>query len=86
MELCGCVLNILILPHKQKHKRRSQFHKLFYQSFIACFLLVLVKIRAFNNEILLMLIDHRILSKGNTVKMAGGDINKGIEWLAFACT
>ena len=34
----------------------------------------LKKIRAFNIEIHLMLIVHRILWKGNTVKMAGGDI------------
>ena len=37
-----------------------------------------VKIRALNIEILLMLIDHGILWKGNTVKMAGGDINKAL--------
>ena len=30
------------------------------------------KTRAYNIEVLIMLIDHRILSKGNTVKMAGG--------------
>ena len=35
-------------------------------------LIVLVKIRDFNIEILLMLIGHIILWKGNTVKMAGG--------------
>ena len=64
----------MIFAHKQKHKRRSQFHKLLHLSFIARFLMVLVKIRAFNIEILLMLIDHRILWKGNTVKMAGGNI------------
>ena len=42
-------------------KLRSQCHKLLHQRFTARFLMVLIKIRVFNNEILLMLIDHRIL-------------------------
>ena len=57
----------------KKHKRMNQFHKILHQGFIACFLMILVKLRAFNIEILFMLIGHIILWKGNTLKMAGGD-------------
>ena len=65
----------MIFAHKQKHKRRSQFHELLHQSFIARFLMILVQIRAFNIEMLLKQFDHRILWNGKTVKMAGGDMN-----------
>ena len=49
----------------------------FGSEFHSTLLIVLVKIRAFNFEIFLMLIDHRILWEENTVEMAGGDI---YEW------
>ena len=45
--------------------------------------MVLVKIRAFNIEILLMLIGHRILWKENTVKMAGDDIYRQSPIFSF---
>ena len=41
--------------------RRSQFHKLLHQNFMARFLIILVKTRAFNFETLHMPTDHRIL-------------------------
>ena len=44
-----------------------------HKSFIAHFLNVLVIVSSFNTEILLMLTDHIIPLKRNTVKMAGGE-------------
>ena len=53
-------------------------HKNFASEFHSALFDGSVKIRAFNIEILLMLIDHIIIWKGNTVKMAGGDINTAL--------
>ena len=62
----------MLFVHKQKHKRRSQFHKLFASEFHRLLLTILVKIRAFNIGIFHMLIVHKIIWKGNTMTMAGG--------------
>ena len=50
-----------IFVQKHKCKRRSQFHKLLHQSFIACFKVELFQRETYNIEILYVLIIHRIL-------------------------
>ena len=51
-----------------------------------CVLLItLVKMRAFNNEILHMLIIHRILWKRNTMIMTGGDIHVPLKAKTVKC-
>ena len=62
----------------QKHKRRSQFHKLLHQSFHSTLFDRTCQMRTFNIEILSMSVIYRVLWKETLWKVAGGDIYRFI--------
>ena len=71
--LMTCPTFLLILDHKQKHKRRSLFYKLYTIVLLHAFCSDV----AFNIEILYMSIVIEFYESGTLWKVAGGDINCG---------